>query len=690
VFVRWDSLAVDREEEQRPLPKLPDGAVVRTFDAPEALNIRFHEIRARSALNRVPKQSRMPFRFTVNPYRGCSHSCVYCISGETPVLMADGRTKPIAEVRVNDEIYGTLAEADYRRYTLTRVVAHWETRKDAYRITLEDGTELIASGDHRFLSNRGWKYVTGYEWTGPLQRPHLTLNNKLMGCGQFAAPPESTAEYKLGYLCGLIRGDGHIGSYSYQRPGRSIDDQHRFRLALADLEALHRAKSYLAEIDVTTQEFPFRVSMAHARPMTAIRTSSRDNVEAVRQVVGWPRNPSDDWAKGFLGGIFDAEGSYSQVIRIANTDPEIIDWTTYCLRRFGFPYVVEPTRNENGLAFVRVTGGLTQNLRFFHTVDPAITRKRSIEWMAIKCSAPLGVAEIEPLGKKMDMFDITTERGDFIANGVVSHNCFARPTHTYLDLNAREDFEREIVVKVNVPEVLRAELGRPSWKREHVALGTNTDPYQWVESRYQLMPEIWKALRDSGTPGSLVTKSPLVLRDIELLKELHEAADMTAFLSVPTLDEEGWRDTEPHTPSPRARLEAVAKLNDAGVPAGVLIAPIMPGINDSPAQLAKIVDLADEAGAVSVGSVVLHLRGEVRDIWFDWLREHRPDLIPRYEEMYRNGAYASSEVRNEISARVKLPRRRRRTPRGTDPGPAPDEKVAAKGEKTGPPQASLF
>src|SRR4029453_9898442 len=115
--------------------------------------------------------------------------------------------------------------------------------------------------------------------------------------------------------------------------------------------------------------------------------------------------------------------------------------------------------------------------------------------------------------------------------------CFARPTHTYLDLNAREDFEREIVVKVNVPEVLRAELGRPSWKREHVALGTNTDPYQWVESKYRLMPGIWEALRDSGTPSSLVTKSPLVLRDLELLKELNERSEMSVYMSVPTLGE---------------------------------------------------------------------------------------------------------------------------------------------------------
>ena len=180
--------------------------------------------------------------------------------------------------------------------------------------------------------------------------------------------------------------------------------------------------------------------------------------------------------------------------------------------------------------------------------------------IALKSHARLGVPSIEPLGKRVRLYDITTETGDFIANGVVSHNCFARPTHTYLDFNAGRDFEREIVVKVNAPEVARAELSKPRWRPEHVAMGTNTDPYQWVEGRYQLMPGIWEAMRDTGTPASILTKSPLLLRDIDLMKE----AGASANLSVPTLEEKAWRATEPHTPHPRARIEAVAELNRAG------------------------------------------------------------------------------------------------------------------------------
>jgi DNA repair photolyase len=263
------------------------------------------------------------------------------------------------------------------------------------------------------------------------------------------------------------------------------------------------------------------------------------------------------------------------------------------------------------------------------------------------------VTSIRPLGKVIRMYDITTETGDFIADGVVSHNCFARPTHKYLDFDAGRDFEKEIVVKVNAPEVLRAELARPSWKREHVAMGTNTDPYQWVEGRYRLMVGIWEALRDSANPCSVLTKSPLLLRDLDLMLEIAGRTSITACLSIPTLDEKAWRATEPHTPNPRARLEAVAELNRAGIPTGVLIAPLMPGINDAPHQVEPLLELATEAGATSIGGIALHLRGEVRGIFMDWLRAQRPDLLPRYEELYRGGAYAPRKERERLSRMVR-------------------------------------
>jgi DNA repair photolyase len=497
VRMRWEGLSIE-EDATRQLPGYREPATVRTFDAPEAMDIHFYEVRAKSALNRVPEASRMPFRWTVNPYRGCTHACTYCLDGETPILMADGRQRQISELRPGDRVYGTRLVGARRRYVVTEVLDHWRTLKPAYRVTLENGTELIASADHRFLSQRGWKQVTGTEPGGPRRR--LSASDQLMGTGP-----------------------------------------------------------------------------------------------------AWP------------AGDGELAGS------------------------------------------------------------------------AVGSSPGLWIDSIEPIGGELVLFDMTTGTGDFVAGGVVSHNCFARPTHKYLDLSPGRDFEREIVVKVNAPEALRAQLARPSWKREHVALGTNTDPYQWVEGRYRLMPGIWEALRDFGTPCSVLTKSPLLLRDLPLLRELAEQVGFTASLSVPTLDERAWRATEPHTPHPRARLEAVGELNRAGIPTGILIAPLMPGVNDAPEQVERILELAGEAGATSVGGVCLHLRGEVKGIFMDWLRSYRPDLVPRYEQLYARGAYAPKAERERIAKLTRPPGRDnwRKSFRGRGTPPPPPEPPP-------PDQPSLF
>jgi DNA repair photolyase len=252
--------------------------------------------------------------------------------------------------------------------------------------------------------------------------------------------------------------------------------------------------------------------------------------------------------------------------------------------------------------------------------------------------------------------------------------CFARRTHTFLDFDAGRDFEREIVVKVNVPELLRVELARPSWTRDLVALGTNTDPYQWVESRYRMMPEILEALERADTPVSVLTKSPLAMRDIDLFERMAKRLPVSVNLSVPTLDEKAWRSTEPHTPSPSARLDAVAELRRRGIDSGVLIAPLMPGINDSPEQVQPIVDRARAAGATFLGGVALHLREEVRDVFFAWLQAKRPDLIPKYEQLYSNGrAYMRPAQRNRLSGVVRgWGANRRRQLKHESPSAAPE------------------
>jgi DNA repair photolyase len=652
----------DLRGQRRPATDLPlfdAPATVRTFDAPEFRGITFYEVEAKSILNHVPAASRMPFEWTINVYRGCSHACSYCARGDTPILMADGRTKPLADVRVEDAIYGTLFDGKYRRYVVTYVLDHWQTVKPAYRVILEDGTELVTSGDHRFLTNRGWKHVTGSE-QGRYRRPRLTLNNELMGTGKFASPPEDGPEYRRGYLCGMIRGDGHLDSYHYLRPGRAHGNVYRFRLALVDLEAIHRARTYLAELDVTTTEFVFQEAVGARKRISAIRTSARQSVIAIQELVAWPSASSVEWCKGFLAGIFDAEGGYSQgILRICNTDRGIIDHITNCLRRLGFSFTVEPRQRAKPVTCVRLLGGLREHLRFFHTVDPAITRKRTIEGTAIKSDAPLRVVSIEPLGVDLPLYDMTTGTGDYIANGTVNHNCFARPSHTYLNFDAGRDFESKIVVKVNAPEVLRRELRRKSWRGAHVAMGTNTDPYQRCEGRYRLTRGVLEALRDHANPCSILTKSPLLLRDLDLFVELAATAGFTANLSIGTLDEEVWRRSEPGTPHPKARMAAVEQLVRAGVPCGILMAPILPGISDAPEQLRAVVRAAADAGASHVTPITLHLRRGVKEEFMPWLEQAYPELVADYRRLYR-GANAPGAVREAIGERVRAAKRRQR------------------------------
>jgi DNA repair photolyase len=266
--------------------------------------------------------------------------------------------------------------------------------------------------------------------------------------------------------------------------------------------------------------------------------------------------------------------------------------------------------------------------------------------------------------------------------------CFARPTHQYLDFDAGRDFEREIVVKVNAPEVLRRELARPAWTREHVALGTNTDPYQWVEARYRLMPDIWRALLEQRTPCSVLTKSPLVLRDLPLLRELAAEGLFSAALSVPTLDERAWRATEPHTPHPAARLEAVAELSRAGVPTSVLVAPLMPGINDDPRSVREIVRRARAAGARNVTPIALHLRPGVREVFTDWLGESRPELVERYAQLYAHGSYLPADERRRLAVLVRAEHARRASVQRFErsrPKPRPEAALEEAGA-----QGSLF
>ncbi|MCE7481111.1 Rv2578c family radical SAM protein [Microbacterium profundi] len=516
--MRWQGQTID-DADGAALPGMENRTgIVRSVTTPEFAGMTFHEVLARSALNHVPSGSRMPFSWTINPYRGCSHACVYCVSPDTLVLCADGRQRRIDDLLVGDEIIGTERQGNYRRYVRTRVLAKWGTQKPAYRVTLADGTVIIASGDHRFLTDRGWKHVADAERG---QRPHLTANNRLMGFG-------------------------------------------------------------------------------------------------------------------------------AQVAR-----PEILQLITSSMTELRIPHVSEPPR-PNGVSCVRVTGGLPQRQRFFDLTQPAIMRKLGIEGSAVKSASDLRIVAVDALGETRDLVDITTGTGDFIANGVISHNCFARGTHEYLDLDGGGDFDSQIVVKTNVAEVLAKELRKGSWQHESVALGTNTDPYQRAEGRYKLMPDIIRALAESGTPFSILTKGTLIRRDIPILRDAAKHVPIDIQMSIAMYDDALQHSIEPGTPSTQARLDTVRALTDAGFRVGVFLMPVLPHLTDSVAAIDHALQRIEQTGADHVIYGALHLRAGVKPWFMQWLGREHPELMSSYRELYPGAAAdAPKAYRQWLAKRVR-------------------------------------
>lgn len=227
--------------------------------------------------------------------------------------------------------------------------------------------------------------------------------------------------------------------------------------------------------------------------------------------------------------------------------------------------------------------------------------------------------------------------------------CFARPTHQYLNLSIGGDFDTQIVVKTNAAELARAETSPGRWAGELIALGTNTDPYQPAEGKYRLTRGVVEVLTERANPFSILTKSPLVLRDMDLFVEAARATEISVNFSIGTLDPEVWRQTEPGTPHPRRRIEAVAKLTAAGVPSSVLVAPLLPGLSDHPDQVAAVEKACREAGARSVSRIRLHLRPGVKEHYMSWLAATRPDLVDEYRRLYRNRSYLPGRSRRRRS-----------------------------------------
>ena len=265
-----------------------------------------------------------------------------------------------------------------------------------------------------------------------------------------------------------------------------------------------------------------------------------------------------------------------------------------------------------------------------------------VEYREITCKSALNRVRGMPFAWSLNPY-----RG--CAHGC--HYCFARPTHRFFELGIGDDFTGIIYVKRNLAEVLAGELSRPAWRREQVALGTATDPYQPAEGRYRLTRAALEQFARFRTPVSLLTKNPLIVRDLDVLRELDARAELSVAFSVPTVDREIWRRTEPGTAPPMQRLAAMRRLSDAGINAGVLMAPLLPGLSADRAQVERTVRAAADHGARFVGSGLLNLSPDLRAYYFDFLSSQYPSLLDGYRRLYGE-KYAPKRYRERVSARV--------------------------------------
>ncbi len=367
----------------------------------------------------------------MNCTTGCKNSCQYCLGRGTRILLANGRTKPIEEVQIGDKLLAfKKGTSDSKgEYVESKVLNQWSSQQPALEIYVEDGRRVITSANHRWLTNRGWKFTTGC-MVGSGQRPYLTTspNSGIYSIGQLdnEVPSEPSLDYMEGYLCGIINGDGTVGEYFYEGPLRN-NHIRAFRLAMKDTEALDRAELYLRYLGIVPHRFSFNPGNGKLA-LPAIQTNDTKNFERITELLKVRREP--EFLRGFIAGIFDAEGtggSDTPVLRIFNSDEAILSTTQAALTMFGFKTVRDDKAGgtNSNVSDIRVRGGTTEAIRFYNTFGPSISRKLKV----IGTCYWNGTARIKSvcnLGKEVEMFDLTTSSGTFIAEGLFSHNCYAR------------------------------------------------------------------------------------------------------------------------------------------------------------------------------------------------------------------------------------------------------------------------
>jgi DNA repair photolyase len=588
-------------------------------------------------------------------------------------LYADLLWRPIGGVKVGDELAGFdehPTPTGYRYFRPSTVESVWWSTRPVRRLITSVG-DVVTTDEHRWLRH-------GRHWW--VRTRSLDAGRGLRLLPVEEGESDERSDYRAGYLTGITIGDG---TFRYQ-PGWRSDKlgvpQSYWRVAMRDREPLDRVVSYLATFGAMATVRPFDGGPRAPRAMQKVEVRALDSLATIHAIVSRERATSD-YYRGFLAGFFDADGSFhGSNLRFHQVDRDVLERIVRYGARLGFAIQIES--HARPVLSARLPGSLKERMRFFAVCRPAIIRKYPVLWHR---ALELERAQVEAVerGPVQDVVDIQTSTHTFFAAGLATHNCYARASHAFLELNVGEDFSSRIFVKGNVAAVLRRELARPAWGRERVAVGTATDPYQAGEGRYRLTRACLEALVEHRTPATVTTKGTLVVRDTDVLQALAAGPGGGVNVSLITLDEAVWRALEPGAPPPRQRLRALRLLADAGVPCGLALAPVLPGLTDAPEALEDVVRAAADAGARWLWAGAVHLEPAVRDWFLGALGRHFPRAVGPYARVYgapgsAGGArYAPRPYANRLAARVGELRARygltggEGRPGGRDAGEAP-------------------
>ncbi len=483
----------------------------------------------------------------VNLIDGCAHDCLYCVDENTEILMFDSSVKKAKDVQIGDKVIGITKDINYMRIVPAVIEEKWYSEKLAWKIVLDNGIELTCSGDHGWLTNRGWKFTDG-KMSGEGRRPYLTINNTLRRVylpisEQFI----ETNDYMKGYLCGLIRGDGVLKKYVYDNIRRKgADVTYQFRITMEDDGPLIRARQYLSHFGIATNWFKFMEGS------NGIRKNDRASFEHIQELV--VLKETREFLRGYVGGFFDSEGSFScNILRMGDIKQENQEMLIRGLELFSFDYAKDQYDGKKILT-TRVRGGVPEYIRFFQTFNPANIRRRLLACM-LKQRLQSKIISIECLGRDIRMVDFQTSTETFIANGIVSHNCYAKKMAIRFGRKTAENWHEMSVRVKDANKKYQKRTGRIMFPTSHdLVPGPTLEPCMGV---------LFKLLRAGN--NVLVTTKPHLAVVEEIVSRFGYYKSQIQFrFTITSADDSVLKEWEPGAPPFAERLAALkhAFMND--------------------------------------------------------------------------------------------------------------------------------